>query len=687
VIDRSPRYSRALVEVLAAIAIGVVAAVFFARYSFPLELEWMEANTLRAAERLRDGAPLYSEPSDEWVSALYTPFYPWVVAFVSQFGALDYPMARMVSIAAVVATGFGLLLLVREEDKPRAHGLTAVGVWLAGYVFAFRWLDVARADALFMALTLWSLVLLRRARGDLAQLIGAGVLMALAFWTKQTAAIFVVVAGAWALLQGVRTFAAFATPIALICGLGVLWGNAQTEGWLWAYIYELHQTHAFNTERFTSKTWKMFAHGLPFLTVWVAWRLTRGLAHLVSPPDHGDEFAGPAAREGGERYWLLMALTGLVTSALGYSTQWAEPNAFIPGVTLLAAWIGVAQPQGGSAERIGSALVAGHIVCAGVIEPDYHVIKTEGLDGLLKSYRGQDRSRTVPSPEVRAQASRFVEERAHWPGPLLSPQHEWWPRTRGEAPTVSSMGINDVDKKARGTIQAALRRRLMDREFGTVWLDGSLGAGWNWLRPQLAAGYRLEERRRGPERVLPMVGFMSEAGMEVPYGGEQLRLERISPPAPAREGELLLAEFEADFRPFTIEGFGFGKAPIRSIHGKLPAAGPISGARHLSSAGSSDGIAGVGVATSEAFALPGTGGELRLLAGRVGPGEGVTISLHEVGGDDRWVAIEIPGHHFGLVPVHWRVTEAWAETRVVMVIEDKSRESAIMVDRVLLHSP
>ena len=55
---------------------------------------------------------------------------------------------------------------------------------------------------------------------------------------------------------------------------------AHTDGRLWTYIYELHQLHAFNRERFTTKTWGMFVHAWPAVMLVLLGLLSRGLARL-----------------------------------------------------------------------------------------------------------------------------------------------------------------------------------------------------------------------------------------------------------------------------------------------------------------------------------------------------------------------------------------------------------------------
>ncbi|MFY0537768.1 hypothetical protein [Nannocystis pusilla] len=138
---------RALVVALTiAWAVGM-AVVFACRIGFPLELEWMEGGSLHTALRLQQGQSIYPEPSAEFVPFLYTPLYPAVLAVLGWVLPLGYVLGRAVSVAAIGALAAGLWRLVRFEGKPRAHAAAAVGLFLSGYVFTFRWYDVARADS------------------------------------------------------------------------------------------------------------------------------------------------------------------------------------------------------------------------------------------------------------------------------------------------------------------------------------------------------------------------------------------------------------------------------------------------------------------------------------------------------------------------------------------------------------
>ena len=102
-------------------------------------------------------------------------------------------------------------------------------------------------------------------------------------------------------------------------------------------------------------------------------------------------------------------------------TQWAEPNAFMPGVCLAAAFLAVVLPVGrGEAAALG--LVAAQLVFALVVEPRYQPIQDRGLAGLKDSYKIQELGRTLPPADLRARAWALREELERTPGPILALQ-------------------------------------------------------------------------------------------------------------------------------------------------------------------------------------------------------------------------------------------------------------------------
>jgi hypothetical protein len=695
---------------LSIVWMSIIAVVFALRIGFPLELEWMEGGSLQQAFRVQQGLPVYGPPSPDFVPFLYPPLYPALLAVLGFVFPLGYGLGRAVSIAAVLATWAALWRLCRFEKKPIAHRALAIGLFSSGYVFGFRWLDLARGDALFLALTLWGLVLLRESEGNWKKAVLAGSLVALGFWTKQTAAVFVLASALAGLLVAPRQFWAYAGTIALIDGGGVLLGQWLTDGWLWTWIYEMHQSHAFNHERFREKTWGMFIHAAPFLVVLLlallgvglglAIRRIRQTAHLIASQGARDGHARAWLRAtwlglravSGPLYWAIFAAAGLLVSALGYSTQFAEPNAFIPGICFGAAFLAVALPD--STERrddlagvlglrhalelIGLALIILQLCFALLVEPMYQPIQSNGFAaGLRESYVWQDPWRTIPRPEQRRAAAALraeLESLEHTHGPLLAVHRPWWPILAGGPGHVGAMGINDVSKQDRAALLAELRRRLAAGEYQAVWIEGDVP---EWMLRELRE-WTVAERRFGDARVRPLSGWMSEAGMVTPWRGEQLLLT----PARPREvppGVTVLADFESG----SLDGFevvsgqAWGRRSVPSIARGFPPIGPHGGARLLSSASSNSRLAARGELRSPSFVLP-EGGAIELLLGTTGRRGRLRAEL--IADDGRRLALELPETRLDLRPVRVEVPRDFAGVAVRLHLVDDDPKAALFAD-------
>ena len=659
-------------RVLVGVSVVVITAVLLVmvlRIGFPLELEWMEGGVLHQAHRFADGQALYPPPSRDFVPFLYTPGYAVLLGSLGKVFGVSFALGRLISIVSCVAIGWAIWRAVELAGKPASHRIAAVALFASGYVFTFRWLDLARPDTLAMALCVWALVVLRDARGSHRKAILAGVLMALSFWTKQTAAIFVIASGVGALLVAPRQLPAYALSIALIDGGGVLLGDAVTEGRLWHYIYELHQSHAFNDERFEKKTWGMFLHAAPFVVLTLAVSLGAGLVRLKASARRWSDAAEPA-------YWGIMASTGLLVSALGYSTQWAEPNAFIPGVLMGAILVGVLLPSSGRMAQATGVLVIAQLCFSLAVEPMYQPIQSKGWAGLETSYAWQSWARTVPSDDRRARAEALRAELKAGVGPVLALQRPWWTVLAGGDGHVGSMGITDVLPDDRAAIQQAIVAELRAGQFAQVWTEGDPP---RWMMRGLH-GYSLGRRLHGAQRVRPMSGYMSDAGMVTRYRADQLQFV----PAQARPrppGASVVADFESGRADgFTPNGAAFGPRATRSVNSTFPAVGPVGGRYYYSSAGVRGDLKATGRTRSAPFVLP-RGGRVELLLGAVGKRGRLGVAL--VAGEDR-AALSIPPTHFSMAPVQWSVPADWAEREVVLELRDDSEQAALFLDDVWL---
>lgn len=644
---------------------------FAMRVGFALELEWMEGGVLHQATRFSRGEPIYPPPSIDFVPFLYTPGYPVLLGVLGwPLGGPGLVLGRLVSIVATGCSAWAIVRAIEGEGRPRLYGFVGAGLFLAGYVFTFRWYDLARPDSTYLALVLWALVRLRHAPDRRAAIV-AGVLMALAFWTKQTAASFVIASGLGALLVAPRQLPWYAATIAVIDGGGVLVGNALTDGWLWTYIYELHQTHAFNRERFTTKTWGMFAHAAPWLVLWLAvaaGRLADTLRRkrwpsLTTVRTHG--------------YWWLMAVAGLLVSALGYSTAWAEPNAFIPGVALSAIAVMLSVPTRGRFAAVGLGFVSAQLAFAWAVEPMYQPIQDAGPTraSIADSYTWQEAGRTIPSAERRDAAAKLrseIEALASR-GEVLALHRPWWSVIAGGSGHVGSMGVRDVAPEDQKRLQGDLRTSLREGRWEVLWFEGEPPS---WLSANIRRTYRVQRRLSGEARVRPMSGWMSEAGVVTAYRRDQVMLVKKGE-RPRPQGTDVIVDFETHRAPgFSFQGRAFGRGPVSPPNGRLPWPGPYGGGFLLSSAGRRGDVRLTGSATTAPFEVH-AGDQLHMLLGVTRPSNGLRVVA--IAGDTTYV-IELPAQPNALDTVVFDVPADLDGVQMQVRLEDEAPEAALYFD-------
>jgi hypothetical protein len=189
----------------------------------------------------------------------------------------------------------------------------------------------------------------------------------------------------------------------------------------------------------------------------------------------------------------------------------------MPGVCFGAAFVAVVLPVG-RGEAAALLLVAAQLLFALLLEPRYQAVQDRGLAGLSDSYYKQDPWRTVPTAAQREQAGALRDELVARAGPVLALQRPWWNVLAGGPGHVGTMGINDVPRPAQREIERTLAAEVAAGRYVAVYLDGEPPA---WLKPALLRRYALARTWRGPERVLPLTGYMAPAGMIKPWQGPQ----------------------------------------------------------------------------------------------------------------------------------------------------------------------
>jgi hypothetical protein len=556
-VERAARGVLAL-GALAAFAAGVVAlgghfSLFLARAGFALDLEWMEGGLLLHAARYAAGQNIYVPPSVEFIPYLYTPLYPALLALLSKIVPLGYLLGRAVSIASFAAALALLLVAAWRAAAPSAPlgsatgrwpawlpparaaglavGLGAAGAVAASFTATAGFYDLVRADSLLLALAAAALLVALGGQGYRSA-VAAGVLIALAFFTKQTASLVGVSLGVGLLVAHWRRGVVYGMAAALVVGSGLLALHLTSDGWFWTYVFKLHQSHEFYPRRAYIETpLHLFKMAGPLYLAW----LMAGIA---------------LHRAGGLRrtdaVHVAVALGGFVSGCVGFGTQWAADNAFIPAIYFPAFSVAV---WGARLAALGLQQLPGTAALAGVA----------GIIGLalgLQAVRTAlpDSRRLAPRAGDRAAAQRFLERVRALEGPLFIPFHPYYSVLAGHPPHLHRMGVWDVGRMFGSP--AGLDQALASGRYAHVILDYK-SQPWEW--PALAGRYHdIHQFTEGVDAVRAFSGAETSP---------RRLLARTVPPPPLPAGGARLHDFESGWAGFTPSGEAWGVEPAPALTG------------------------------------------------------------------------------------------------------------------------
>lgn len=618
------RLAWSLLAVPGLLQLGLLAVAVGGRLFYPFDLEWMEGGMLAHAHRIASGEGIYVEPSIDFIPYLYTPLYPALLAALEPLFGISYAVARAVSVLSLLAIValIHVALLHRARPKERwpalAGALLACGFLAATYPWVEGWYDIARADTLFLALVLGGLVMLTASartgtgwRGH-ARVGTAAAVLALSFFCKQTGVLYVAAGGFVLLVMNWRRVPVYVAVAGFIGLFGTWLMNRLTGGWFWTYIFEVHQAHDTNSDRF----WKSFDHILwhfPALTLVIAAGLIITFASWAStrarPPASTPLFV-----------WSFVFAVSCLVGALGWATQWAHFNAYIPAMVTGGLAAGAAIPAiagaldalyARHAERL-AALPAWACTGARALPRMAALAAALWLGFELVSAWWQPRRFVPRAADVEA-GHRLIERIRAIEGEVFMPFHPWYPRLAGKPVFTHRMGVMDVsyahpDKRrgkrpgepppwrVQGLSQALERRRFA----AVIWDNRPVDPYFARLRSH----YRVDELVPRSER--PRL-----------YTGAKVVPKQIwvpNTPAVPPPGASVLWNFESgDLDGWTVEGTAWGKRPVVGPMAKQGQVQRFQGKYFVSSMHGGDGSKGV--LRSPAFTIQGSRISLRLSGG------------------------------------------------------------------------
>ncbi|MBN1652348.1 MAG: glycosyltransferase family 39 protein [Deltaproteobacteria bacterium] len=459
----------ALLRTLSCLAASWYVAAYLyiacSRIDYAYDLEWMEGGMLEHVARVIEGKPLYVEPSIDFTPYIYAPFYYWLSALFVQIIGLGLPALRAVSLLSSLGVFFFIYQIVRNSTGFRHCGWIAIGLFAAMFVIGGAWFDIARVDSLYLCILMAAVWLLYR--GDRTELV-AGILLGVAFLTKQTALLMAVplclarllgVPG-WRRLYCTLGFVAVAGGSAVIL-------NSQSDGWFFYYLFELPSSHKMLWQD-ASAFWRfdIFIH-LPFICSLAFFPLLRRdkarvvLIHWASCVGFVAAAWSSRMHIGGFRNVVMPAYLFLSWSAAETIGIW---------------WLFARSRNGLKSEIVSltRALSAfAYLLCISQFAVLWYPIRPH-----------------LPTAADRAVGDELVKLIAEFDGPVLVPFHGHLARLAGKEPHGHQMGFMDVyNGKETGPKEAvgrSIRAALESARYAAVVVDEK------WWPDALNPHYRKE---------------------------------------------------------------------------------------------------------------------------------------------------------------------------------------------------
>ncbi|MBA3456091.1 MAG: hypothetical protein H0T42_23535 [Deltaproteobacteria bacterium] len=565
----------------------LLATAIGGRLLYPYDLEWMEGGMLHHAQRIHGGVGIYVPPSIEFIPYLYTPLYPSLLAMFSGAFGLSYTLGRAFSVVALIGIAVTAAVSIanpRHQHARRAPAYggiaIALGLFAAAYPSMEGWYDLVRADTFFLFMVTAAIAGLPRwaatgtgLRGH-ARVAAGAVLLALAFFCKQTGIIYVAFGALIVLVVAWRRVPVYVLMAGLI-GLGGTWLlQRTTDGWFWIYIRDIHAAHDFNWDRFYKSfeniLWQFPAMSivigvaLLLVLVTVIWR--RKLPRATHPL----------------LLWSSTFAVSTVLGAIGWGTEFAHFNAYMPAFLHGALAAGAAIPAVYGCIRLLWGPRKGIELLSSVM-----ALAAAAPLALACWEHRWDPKKFIPTANDVAAGDRLIARIRAIEGDVWMPSHPWYLELAGKTPRVHRMGVKDVTWRQTRTVEG-LEPALERHAFAALILDGSdihntEPATMNKVNASYRAAFKLppDERPRvftgarvTPDSIwLPAIPARPPAGTRAVFDFEQVAWDgwTLSGPAWGARPETELA------------GHGLllgatGKKFATSMHGGDAATGRVTSA-------------------------------------------------------------------------------------------------------------
>lgn len=474
--------------------LAVLAALLFAgmylftalpRLVYPYDLDFIEDGMLLESLRLAEGRPIYVPPSADFAPHVYMPLYPWLGGLLFRVAGPGFLPLRLLSLFATLLTALLIYRIARRESGAGWLGLACAGLFLGGYRLTGFWYELVRVDALFVALTLAGLALgsaRPEGRSGRRRQVAAAVVLALAFFTKQTGLIFGIALALYLLVTAGRR----AWPFLLLFGgltlVPALALNGRSGGWFFYYtvvIAGINPVEFGRVAHFVRAELFGLMAGLSLMAVGAGLLAVRR--------------AGSPAGALRAQPWLVWMVTAAAVSGMGRASVGGNLNNLMPAYTLLC---------------LAPALLRREWQARPALLPRWRTVVIALLILAQFGLGAYNPLRYIPGPALRQAGDRLIARIGAEGGEVLVMMHPYYAWRAGKAPSAQMAALWHARERGARPLPPDLVARLEGQFYAAIISDDSLFETEPDLQQLLDAYYRPAERLEPGEAPATTTGLV-----------------------------------------------------------------------------------------------------------------------------------------------------------------------------------
>jgi len=385
--------------------------VAFKRITYPYDLDFIEDNMLMQAIQVSLGKPVYVPPNANFVPQVYMPLYTFLGGWIFKVFTPSYLLLRLISFSAAVLTAFMIFSISRRISGNNGIAFCAAILFLAGYRTTGGWYDLARVDALFGLLTLAGATLLVYGKESHLKLPIVGLILALAFLTKQNGLFFALVVAAYLTFTIRGKVWTYVVAFMIISIPPVLYLNQVSQGWFSTYVFKIAYLSPIDFHRVLMTLsddlfGSMVGLTVPFVAASISLILAEGGKGVLIKP------------------WNWFIGAALFISIAGRASVGGNRNNLMPAYTFLCIAPALAAHEARRWQDRWQVLATNALFLLIIIQ--------FGLTSLVPKYPVG----FIPTSPMKSAGDRLIQHVASLKGPVLIMMHPYYAWLAGKEPSA-----------------------------------------------------------------------------------------------------------------------------------------------------------------------------------------------------------------------------------------------------------